>query len=489
MQEPAGQSWPLLLRVLGGTLLAVGAGLIACGLVGLAYGDGDVLDLTAPGAVAVALGAGGLAAARRRALSSLGARDVYLSVTLAWLVAAVAGALPYILTGALDRPVDAFFESMSGFTTTGASVLETRIEAQPQGLVLWRSLTQWLGGVGFVVLVVAAAPSGGLPFQRVLSAEATGPTIERRTPHIADTAKLLWASYLGLTVLGFLALLLAGMGAFDAVNHVFTTLSTGGFSSRPQSVAAFGSLPIELVLVGLMLLGATNFALYAGVLARAGPHRPQLAEVATLVGILAGVTLLIGASLLWAADAPSIGSSLRLAAFQVVSLGTASGLTTTDLSGWNHFALLLILFPVFVGGCAGSTAGGLKVIRVALLAQIAWHALRRQVQPRRVAVLRLGGRVFPESMRGEVPAFLLLYLLVFAVASVGMGGLGVDFQSAIGTVAATLNTVGPSVGSTEYADLPEAGRLLLSACMLVGRLEVLTVLVLLVPALWRRQPR
>jgi len=475
--------------VLGGTLLAVGAGLIACGLVGLAYGDGDVLDLTVPGAVAVALGAGGLAAARRRALSSLGARDIYLSVTLSWLVAAVAGALPYILTGALDRPVDAFFESMSGFTTTGASVLETRIDAQPQGLVLWRSLTQWLGGVGFVVLVVAAAPTGGLPFQRVLSAEATGPTIERRTPHIADTAKLLWASYLGLTVLGFLALLLAGMGAFDAVNHVFTTLSTGGFSSRPQSVAAFGSLPIELVLVGLMLLGATNFALYAGVLARAGPHRPQLAEVATLVGVLAGVTLLIGASLLWAADAPSIGSSLRLAAFQVVSLGTATGLTTTDFSGWNHFALLLILFLVFVGGCAGSTAGGLKVIRVTLLAQIAWHALRRQVQPRRVAVLRLGGRVFPESMSREVPAFLLLYLLVFAVASVGMGGLGVDFQSAIGTVAATLNTVGPSVGSTEYADLPEAGRLLLSACMLVGRLEVLTVLVLLVPVLWRRQPR
>jgi len=475
--------------VLGGTLLAVGAGMVACGLVGLAYGDGAVLDLATPGAVAVALGAGGLAAARGRALGSLRSRDIYLSVTLAWLVAAVAGALPYLLTGALVRPVDAFFESMSGFTTTGASVLETRIEAQPQGLVLWRSLTQWLGGVGFVVLVVAAAPTGGLSFQRVLSAEAPGPTIERRTPHIADTAKLLWASYLGLTVLGFVALLVAGMGAFDAVNHVFTALSTGGFSSRSQSVAAFGSLPIELVLVGLMLLGATNFALYAGVLARAGPHRPQLAEVGTLVGILAGVTLLVGASLVWAADTPSIGASLRLAAFQIVSLGTATGLTTTDFSTWNDFALLLILVLVFVGGCAGSTAGGLKVVRVVLLAQIAWHALRRQVQPRRVAVLRLGGRVFPEGLRGEVPTFLVLYLLVFIVASVGMAGLGVDFQSAIGTVAATLNTVGPSIGPTGYADVPEAGRLLLSACMLVGRLEILTVLVLLVPALWRRHPR
>ena len=489
METPAGPSWPLLLRVLGGTLLAVGAGLIACGLVGLAYGDGAVLHLATPGAVAVALGAGGLAAARRRALSSLSARDVYVSVTLAWLAAAVAGAVPYLLTDALARPVDAFFESMSGFTTTGASVLETRIEAQPQGLVLWRGLTQWLGGVGFVVLVVAAAPTGGLSFQRVLSAEASGPTIERRTPHIADTAKLLWASYLGLTVLGFLVLLLAGMGAFDAVNQVFAAVSTGGFSSRPQSVATFASLPIELVLIGVMLLGATNFALYAGVLARAGPLRPQIVEVATLVGILAGVTVLVGASLLWAANAPSIGSSLRLAAFQVVSLGTTTGLTTADVSAWNHFAFLLVLLLVFVGGCAGSTAGGLKVIRVALLARIAWHALRRQVQPRRVAVLRLGGRVFPERMREEVLAFLLLYLLVFVVASVGIAALGVDFQSAIGTVAAALNNVGTSLGPTEFADVPEAGRLLLSACMLVGRLEVLTVLVLLVPALWRRHPR
>ncbi|MDP8944033.1 MAG: TrkH family potassium uptake protein, partial [Actinomycetota bacterium] len=419
----------------------------------------------------------------------LGTRDVYLSVTLAWLAAAIAGAVPYLLTGALPRPVDAFFESMSGFTTTGASVFETRIDAQPQGLVLWRSLTQWLGGVGFVVLVVAAAPTGGLSFQRVFSAEATGPTIERRTPHIGDTAKLLWASYLGLTFLGFLALLLVGMGAFDAVNHVFAAVSTGGFSSRPQSVAAFGSLPVELVLIALMVLGATNFALYVGVLARSGPYRPQLAEVATLLAILAGATIVVATSLFWAANSPDFGSALRLAAFQVVSLGTATGFTTADLSGWNHFALVLMLFLVFVGGCAGSTAGGLKVIRVALLAQIAWQELRRQVQPRRVAVLRLGGRVFPETMRGEVLAFLLLYLLVFVVASAGMAGLGVDFQSALGTVAAALNTVGPSVGPTEYADVPEAGRLLLSATMLVGRLEVLTVLVLLVPALWRQRPR
>ncbi len=238
-----------------------------------------------------------------------------------------------------------------------------------------------------------------------------------------------------------------------------------------------------------MLLGATNFALYAGLLARSGPFRPQLAEVATLIGILAVATTLVGASLLWSANAPSIGSSLRLAAFQVASLGTATGLTTVDVSIWNHFALVLLLFLVFVGGCGGSTAGGIKVIRVALLAQIAWHELRRQVQPRRVAVLRLGGRVFPESMRAQVLAFLLLYVLVFVVASLAVAGVGVDFQSALGTVAATLNTVGPSVGPTEYADLPEVGRLLLSATMLVGRLEVLTVVVLLVPALWRRHPR
>ncbi|MGH2945506.1 MAG: TrkH family potassium uptake protein, partial [Solirubrobacteraceae bacterium] len=440
-----------------------------------------------PAAVSVALGAAGVASGRRLKSMPLRARDGFLAVTLAWLVAAMVGAVPYLLHGTFERPVDAFFESMSGFTTTGATLLD-RIEPEPDAILLWRSMSQWLGGVGIVVLVVAIAPATGLASQRVFYAETSGVTADRLTPRIADTAKIIWGIYLALTALGFLAYLLAGMGAFDAVNHIFTTLATGGFSTRTASIAAFDSLAVELVAIVFMTLGGINFAFYWRAL-RGGRLWPQLAEVRAYLVILVIATAAVTISLAVSDEGVGVSRALRDSGFAVVSLTTTTGYTTADFDQWHDFARLLLLALMFVGGCAGSTAGGMKVIRVVLLGKAAGQEVQRQLQPKAVQVLRVRGKVFSEEVRRGVLGFFMLYVTVFLAGTLVMAALGLDSITAVSSVIATLNVIGPGLGEVgaaeNYAAVPEGGRWFLSALMLIGRLEVFTVLVLLTPAFWR----
>jgi trk system potassium uptake protein TrkH len=404
------------------------------------------------------------------------------------VAAAAVGALPFLLHGTFDRAADGFFESMSGFTTTGATLLDD-IEAEPDAVLLWRSITQWLGGVGIVVLVVAIAPATGMASQRVFYAETSGVTPERLTPRIADTAKIIWGVYLALTAAGFAAFRLAGMTAWEAINHIFTTVATGGFSTRTASIAGFESLAVELVAIVFMAAAGVNFTFYW--LALRGRSRiwPQAAEVRAYLLILAAGTAAVTASLVLADDGNGLAESLRAAAFTVVSVVTTTGFTTADFDQWPDFARIALLGLMFVGGCAGSTAGGIKVIRVMLLGKAAGQELQRQLQPKAVQVLRIRGRVFSEEVRRGVFAFFALYLTVFAAGTLVMAGVGLDPITAASSVAATLNVIGPGLGdvgaSENFAVVPEGGRWFLSALMLVGRLEIFTVLVLLTPAFWR----
>ena len=482
-------NWQLVVPVVGGTLGAVGLGMAVCALTAVVAGDGAGVAFAAPTAVALALGVFALASARRLRSIPFRARDGFLAVTLAWFAAAVAGAVPFLLHGSFERPVDAFFESMSGFTTTGATLLG-RVEAEPHAILLWRSLTQWMGGVGIVVLVVAIAPATGMATNRVFYAETSGMAAQRLTPRIADTAKILWGIYVAFTVAGFVAFAAAGMGPFDAANHILTTIATGGFSTRTASIAAFDSLAIEIVAIVFMVLGGVNFALYWRALRGADSLRPQLPELRAYVVLLVVATAVVTLSLVASDTAIGAGDALRDSAFTVVSITTSTGFITADFEEWNSFGQLVMLMLMFIGACAGSTAGGMKVIRVLLLGKAAAQEIERQVRPTTVQVLRVGGRVFSEDVRKGVVSFFSIYMLIFAAGTVVMAAIGVDGTTAVSSVIASLNIIGPGlgeVGATEnYTAIPSGGLWFLSALMLAGRLEVFTVLVLLTPAFWRR---
>jgi trk system potassium uptake protein TrkH len=480
-------NWQLVVPVVSGALLAVGGGLVVCFVAAVAGGDGAALAFGACAAVVLPISALGLLSARRLRSMPLRARDGFFAVTAAWVAAAAVGAVPFLVAGTFDRPLDAFFESMSGFTTTGATLLDD-IGAEPDAILLWRSLSQWLGGLGIVVLVVAVAPATGLARQRVFYAETSGVTAERLTPRIADTAKILWAIYLTLTAAGFLAYLAAGMGPFDAINHIFTTVATGGFSTQGASIAAFDSLAIELVAIVFMAVAGVNFAFYWRAL-RGPTIWPQAAEVRLYVLVLVASIGAVTASLVLADQPGGAWQSLRGAAFSVTSIMTTTGYTTVDFDAFGDFARAHLLLLMFVGGCAGSTAGGIKVIRVLLLGKAAGQEVQRQLRPKAVQVLRTRGRVFTEEIRRGVLGFFYIYVAIAVAGTMAMLATGLDGLTAMSSVAATLNVIGPGlgdVGATDnYAAVSDGGRAILAFLMLAGRLEVFTVLVLLTPAFWR----
>jgi trk system potassium uptake protein TrkH len=478
---PAWSVLPVL--VAGGTIATCGIGMLVSAAVGFA-GDGrEIVALAVPGAGALILGVAAARAAGGRSTAALTVRPAsgFAAVTLAWVAAAAVGMVPLIAAGTLTSPLDAFFEAMSGFTTTGATLIGD-IEAEPDGVLLWRGMTQWLGGIGIVVLVVAIAPVSGPALQRAFYAEASGVTAERLTPRIVDTAKIIAGIYLALSAGAAIAYVLAGMGAFDAVAHMFTTIATGGFSTRNDSIAGFDSVGIELVAIGFMTLGAINFAFYWRAIRRQS-LMPQLAEVRGFLVILGGAIAAVTASLLIADDVSGFADAVRQAAFSVTSITTSTGYTTADFDTWNEFARLGLLLLMFVGGCAGSTAGGMKAIRVMLLGRIARQEIDRQLQPASVQVLRLGGRPYSEQVRAAVLGFALVYVILFGAGTLGLAISGLDFATAVSGASASLNIIGPALGDIgaveNYGALSPGGRVISILLMLIGRLEVFTVVALL----------
>ncbi|WP_354700637.1 Trk system potassium uptake protein TrkH [Paraconexibacter sp. AEG42_29] len=482
-----GFNWRLILPVLAAVLAALAVGMLVCAGYSLAIGDGAAHAFALPAAVLVPLAGAGTLLSRRARNVPFRSRDGYLAVTLAWIVAAAAGAAPFVLEGTLPRAVDGLFESMAGFTTTGSSLMD--VEQVPDSVLLWRSLTQWLGGVGIVVLVVAIAPAAGVGSQRLFHAETSGVTQDRLTPRIADTAKIICSIYVGLTVAGFAAFFAAGMGPFDAFNHILTTISSGGYSTRSASIGAFDSLPIELVAIVFMVASGINFAFYWRVL-RGGSIWPQAAEVRAFALILLAATVVVTTSLVIAGHDGGFWGALRGGGFTVASIGSGTGLVTDDYDRWNDFARSQLLVLMFIGGCAGSTSGGIKVVRLLLLWKTVGQELQRQLRPRAVQVLRTRGRVFSEDVRRAVLAFALIYGLVALAGTFALLITGVDAVSALTSSVSCLALLGTgfgTVGPTEnFSSLSESARCILMFLMLAGRLEVLTVLVLLTPAFWRR---
>ena len=407
-------------------------------------------------------------------------------VVACWLGVVLVGTVPFLLSG-LMGPVDAFFNSMAGFTTTGAATVTP--EVLSPALLLWRSLSQWIGGIGIIVLFVAIAPQAGFGATQLYTAEAATPLQERIAPRIRDTVKVLAFVYGGLTVGGVIVLHLAGMGTFDAVNYAFSTVSTGGFATDSNSVAAFDSWAIDLAITAGMVLSGTNFAIYY-IAARHGLGRAVgNAELVTYLGVILASTALITADLYASAYQGSLVVAFREALFQSASLTTGTAFSTADWGAWPPFSVALLVMIMAVGGCAGSTAGGIKAIRVYLLTRNAAQEMFRLIHPRAVTPLVLGDRVLPERTRVGLLSFFFVYVATLAVGTLIIALHQVPLGQAFGSVFSCVNITGAfpgAAGTPEfYADLPATGKIMLAILMLLGRLELLTVLVLLSRAFWR----
>ncbi|MBK7409111.1 MAG: TrkH family potassium uptake protein [Saprospirales bacterium] len=418
---------------------------------------------------------------------SITKRDGYLIVTIGWFSMVAFGSLPYLIGGSIPSLTDAIFETASGVTTTGASIL-TDIESMPKDILFWRSLTQWIGGLGIIVLTVAIFPLLGFGGIELFSAESPGPTSDKIHPRIQETAKRLWLIYLGLTMLLTGLLWIMDMDFFDAINHAFTTMSTGGFSPQNESLAAYDIPRVQYTLILFMFLAGTNFTvLYLFVTAqfKKVAINDEFKYYLFFTLLFAGlITVLV----LWNTDITG-EKAFRDSLFQVVSLMTTTGYVSANYLEWGNAVLVLVIILLFLGGSAGSTAGGIKVIRHLVFMKNSFLEFKRILHPRAIVPLRLNGQIVRPQVMTHILVFLLIYLIMFIFGTFVLTVFGLDLETSIGAVATSLGNVGPGIGKVgpvdNFAWLPEGVKWVLSFFMLLGRLELFTILVLFTPFFWK----
>ncbi len=416
-------------------------------------------------------------------------RDGYLIVVCGWICMSLFGCLPFILSGAIPNFTDAFFETMSGFTTTGSSILDD-IESLPKAILFWRSMTQWIGGMGIIVLTIAILPLLGIGGMELFVAEAPGPTKDKIHPRIKETAKRLWLIYLSLTIIETIILMCCGLNFFDAINHSMTTTSTGGFSTKQASVAAFNNVYVETVIVVFMLLAGTNFTLlYFGL-------KLKLKKIINndefkwyLMSVL-GLVVVLSTVLFFQDRTPTFLHGFREIVFQVVSIITTTGFSTADYTLWGPFVTFIFFLLLFSGASAGSTSGGIKIVRIVLLMKNGFLEFKRRLHPKAIIPVQLNKESVSSHIIYNLLAFIFLYLFIFTFGAIFMTALGVDFLTSMSSVASALSNVGPGIEnvgpSNSYSSLPDLCKWLLALLMLMGRLELFTVAVLFTPHFWKR---
>ncbi len=474
-------------RIVGLFAIMFGLTLLAPVAISLWYGEAEVANFLQPFAGSLTLGLALWAIGRLRP-TYLGVRDGFLVVVLFWVLLSLLGAWPLMLSARLTL-ADAVFESASGITTTGATVIKG-LDDLPKSLLFYRQQLQWLGGMGLIVLGVAVLPMLGIGGMQLYRAEAPGPLKEEKlTPRLAETARALWRLYLSLTLACALGYWLAGMGLFDAVAHSLATVSTGGFSTHDASIGYFHSAAVEAVGVVFMLLAAINFGVHYAVVLRRNPLLwLRDVEARTFLLFVLAVTLFVGLILRLQGGYEQWHPSLRDATFEVVSVVTSTGFGTVDFSHWPEMLPVLLILISFVGGCGGSTAGGMKVMRVLLLVRQGALEVRRLIHPHAYQPLRLGRRLVDDRLMQSIWGFFAVYMAAFVLLVMLMIHAGLDKVSAFSAVATCMNNLGPGLGSVAYnfQSVSDFGKLVSVVAMLLGRLEVFTVLVLMSPHFWRR---
>ena len=452
------------------------------------YGGEDMMHLIISAAITGTAGMAMMFASKGNDNSDIKKREGFLIVALGWTFMALFGSLPYLISGAIPTFSGAIFETISGYTTTGASVLND-IESVPKGILFWRSTTQWIGGMGIIVLTIAILPILGIGGMEMFIAEAPGPTKDKIHPRIKETAKRLWAIYVILTGAETVLLMLCGMSFYDAINHSFATISTGGFSTKQDSIAYFNSGWIELVITLFMFFSGVNFTVLYFMLKGQGKKIWQNDEFRWYASIVLLISLMVLPVVLISTGAPVL-NALRDTVFQIVSVITTTGFVTADYTQWSSFTTMLFFILLFSGASAGSTAGGIKIVRIVLLIKNGIAEFKRRIHPRAIIPVMMDRRSVPQTIIDNLLAFLFLYLIVFVFSSLVMTSMGMDFLSSIGAVATSLGNVGPGIGSVgpvnNFAHVPALGKVFLAFLMLLGRLELFTVLILFTPYFWKR---
>ena len=457
-------------------------------LVSISYGDSSTSAFLLSILITSGLGIISYIGIRKNENTYLNHRDGIAIVTIGWVIAGLFGALPFLFSGTIPNFTNAYFESVSGFTTTGASILN-HIEDMPKGILLWRSQTQWLGGMGIIVLSIAILPFLGVGGMQLYKAEIPSPIVDKLKPRISETAKTLWKVYLLITVVQIILLFVGGMSFFDCVCHAFCTMPTGGFSTRSASIAYFNSPYTDAIFIVFMLLAGINFSLHYKLFKgdiRIFGKDPECRIFLVLVALLIlAVTVDVFGPIYH-----SLGSAFRYAAFQVTSIITTTGFVTADYEQWPALSRLILLICMFLGAMAGSTGGGIKTMRIILLIKHGYQEIFRIIHPHAVTTVKLGGKPIPKDILSSIWGFFILYIGLFIVATLIMTCLGLDMISAISSVAASIGNIGPGLGIVgpvkNYLSIPVVGKWVLIFCMLLGRLEIYTVIILLVPEYWRK---
>jgi trk system potassium uptake protein TrkH len=478
----------IIFKIMGSLLFIETAMLALAALFPLFYGEDDlwaflltIVGTGVSGYVFRFLGRGAEKHASRK--------DGYIIVSIAWVVFSLFGMMPFYLSGYVPSIANAFFEAMSGFTSTGATILDN-IEELPHGLLFWRSLTQWVGGMGIVFFTIAVLPIFGVGGIQLFAAEATGPTHNKLHPRIGVTAKWLWSLYLGMTLVGMVLLMLGGMDWFDGLNHAMTATSTGGFSTKQDSIAFYHSAYIEYVLILLMFLSGINFSLLFFTLLR-GRFRKLFedTEFRWYAGTVLGFSLFCTAVLI-AYGSSDWERSFRDALFQVVSVQTTTGYASADYMLWPPVLWLVISFVMYFGACAGSTSGAIKCVRIAILAQIVRNQFKRILHPNAVLPIRISHQVVPTVMQSTLLAFMVVYMLAVFFGWLLVMSTGVDFMESYSIVVSSVGNVGPALGhygpAYSWNALPDAAKWICSFLMLIGRLELFSVLLLFTSGFWKK---
>ncbi|MBD3635912.1 MAG: TrkH family potassium uptake protein [Crocinitomicaceae bacterium] len=452
------------------------------------YGQDDFWAIALSSIITLSVGLGMRLVTRSSKDDEIKKRDGYLIVTLSWVSMAIFGTLPYLLSQEIPDISNAFFESMSGLTTTGATILDD-IESLPKGILFWRSMTQWIGGMGIIVLTIAILPLLGIGGMELFVAEAPGPTKDKIHPRIKETAKRLWAIYLLLTTAETIILMFCGMSFYDAINHALTTNSTGGFSTKQDSIGAFDSPLIEAVIMVFMFIAGTNFTLlyfgFKGKFTRFWHND----EFKWYLGAVLGLIIIITPIVHFQVD-HSYWTSLRETAFQVISMITTTGYATADYTTWGPLATFIFFLMLFSGASAGSTSGGIKIVRIVTLMKNGFLEFKKRLHPNAIIPVHLNKQTIPPHIIYNLLAFIFLYLFIFTCGSIAMTALGESFDVALSSVATTLGNVGPGISdvgpSHTFSNISNPGKWILSFLMLFGRLELFTVALLFTPYYWRR---
>ncbi len=477
----------LIIKILGFLLLVEGFFILTAFGVALLYKGPDIYPLLLSAVICMAIG-GFVILLTRKVKKSINKNDGFIIVSLVWILFSLFGSLPYMISGSIPGITNAFFETMSGFTTTGATIFND-IEALPHGILFWRSMTQWLGGMGIIVLSLAILPVFGIGGMQLFTAEVPGPVTDKLTPRIRQTAKNLWAIYILFTFIETILLWFGGMDFFDAVNHSFTTMATGGYSTKQASVAYWDSPYIQYVITIFTFIAGANFTLsYSAIAGKFERVYKDEEFKYYFLFVLIFTAIIFGGLLL--TTGLGIEQAFRDALFQVVTVMTTTGYATSDYMTWTPILTYVLFALFFFGGCAGSTGGGIKIMRIVLLMKNSYYELRRMLHPNAVIPVRFNGRAVSEQNITNVLAFFMIYILIFFFGSILLTIFDPSLESAMGAVASSLGNIGPGLGNFgpaySFYDLHPAGKWLLSTLMLLGRLELFTVLVLFSPAFWRK---